>query len=136
MVDASFAGAWLLPDEASRGAHRVLRDSLAGKTDLCVPRLWIYEMSNLLLTAAKRKRVTSEQVVAAHELLDALPRQTLDHESLLARERITTYALRYGLSAYDATYLELADRLQCGLATLDQQLSRAAAKASIEVTKS
>ena len=33
---------------------------------------------------------------------------------------------RFGVSAYDASYLELADRLQCPLLTNDQTLRKAA----------
>ena len=133
MVDASFAGAWLLPDEASPGADRVLRGLLSGKMDLCVPRLWVYEMNNLLVSAAKRKRIKPEQIAEAHQALEAIPRQTHDHESLLACERVSNLALRHKISAYDAAYLELADRLQCDLATLDQRLATAATRAAVTV---
>jgi predicted nucleic acid-binding protein len=33
--------------------------------------------------------------------------------------------MRFKLSAYDAAYLELADRLQCALLTADDRLARA-----------
>lgn len=58
-------------------------------------------------------------------MIDRVPRTTFDHESLLARERIATFARTLRLSAYDAAYVELADRLQCGLATLDKRLATA-----------
>jgi predicted nucleic acid-binding protein len=35
-------------------------------------------------------------------------------------------ARRFGLSAYDAAYLELADRLQCALLTNDREVQVAA----------
>jgi hypothetical protein len=51
--------------------------------ELCVPGLWIYEISNLLVSAERRKRITSDQLSQAHELIDAVPRVTFDHETLL-----------------------------------------------------
>lgn len=97
-----------------------------GERRLDVPNLWIYELANLLLSAQRRRRITEEQVLAAHRLLEAIPRQLHDHEALLARERMTRLALRFRLSAYDAAYLELADRLQCPLVTADERLEKAA----------
>lgn len=126
VVDASFAGAWVLPDEGSSLAQKLLKRALSSEVELCVPRLWIYEVSNLLISAERRKRITEDQLGEAHELIDAVPRTTFDHEPLLARERISNFARKFRLSAYDAAYVELADRLQCALATLDKNLAKAA----------
>jgi predicted nucleic acid-binding protein len=41
-------------------------------------------------------------------------------------------ARRYSLSAYDASYLELALRLGLPLATLDEDLQKAASKAGVK----
>jgi PIN domain len=40
--------------------------------------------------------------------------------------RILALARRHGLSSYDATYLELAQRLGAALASFDRQLNQAA----------
>ena len=126
VVDASVAGAWVLPDEGSRRADRLLGRILSDDLQLCVPALWIYEVTNLLWSAERRGRMTSDGTAEAQALLGSLSRETFDHESALARERVTNLARKFGLSAYDAAYLELADRLQCDLATLDDRLARAA----------
>jgi predicted nucleic acid-binding protein len=42
-------------------------------------------------------------------------------------------AFEEGLSAYDATYLLLAQKLGCPLATLDKDLRRAAKKNSVAI---
>jgi len=128
VVDASFAGAWLLPDEASARADRLLRRALSSKVELCVPQLWIYEIGNLLISAERRNRITADQVHEAQALIEAVPRTTFDHQTLLARERISSLAMRHRLSTYDAAYLELADRLQCELATLDKRLAKASSR--------
>jgi predicted nucleic acid-binding protein len=130
VADACFAGAWLLPDEQSRNAERLLREILRGDRELCVPSLWTYEVTNLLVSAERRKRIGSEQVTEALRLVAALPRQVFDHESPLSRQRTAVLARRCALSVYDAAYLELADRLQCGLETLDSKLRRAAKQMS------
>jgi predicted nucleic acid-binding protein len=47
--------------------------------------------------------------------------------------RFHTLALEYNLSAYDAAYLELAQRRGLGLATVDWQLRQAAQRAGVKV---
>jgi len=48
-------------------------------------------------------------------------------------ERVHRLCITYDLSAYDAAYLELAERKQAGLATLDTGLSQAASACGIEI---
>jgi len=103
----------------------LLRQIRDGDRSLSVPDLWVYEMANLLLSARRRRRITEEQLLAAHRLLDGVPHRLYDHEDRLARERVSRLAMRFRLSAYDAAYLELADRLQCALVTADDRLGRA-----------
>ncbi len=42
-------------------------------------------------------------------------------------------AHRFGLTLYDATYLELAQRLRLPLATLDRELRKAAKKSGVQL---
>jgi predicted nucleic acid-binding protein len=126
VVDASFAGAWILPDESSAQAEVVLREVLSGEEELAVPDLWSYEIANLLLSALRRGRIEERQVFEALRLIDSVPCTFYDAHSPLIRERIGRLAVRYDLSAYDAAYLELTDRLQCKLHTNDDSLNRAA----------
>jgi predicted nucleic acid-binding protein len=51
----------------------------------------------------------------------------------LALTSVLYHARSYGLSSYDAAYLELALRLDCPLATLDKDLRNAAEKAGLKV---
>jgi hypothetical protein len=44
----------------------------------------------------------------------------------VARSEMLALALRFGLSSYDAAYLELALRLQCPVASQDEALRQAA----------
>ncbi len=126
VVDASVSGAWVLPDESSQAAERLLEKIVAGELELSVPDLWSYELTNLLLAAFRRRRIDEETVWEAHRLIGEIPVRAFDQDSVLARRRTTRLALRFDLSAYDAAYLELADRLQCPLRSFDRRLSQAA----------
>jgi predicted nucleic acid-binding protein len=126
VADASFTGSWFLPGESSTAGDRILKTVLTNQEKLAVPDLWIYEMLNLLLSAFKRKRIGEEQLLQAIDLLHSVPCISYDHRTLLAGNRILAFARRFGLSAYDASYLELADRLQCKLYSHDRKLADAA----------
>jgi predicted nucleic acid-binding protein len=126
VVDASLAGAWILPDEHSEEAESLLGLILEGREELAVPDLWSYEMVNLLLAASRRGRIQPSGLHEALDLLQAIPCSYYDHQSRLARHRTAKLAGRFSLSAYDAAYLELADRLQSPLRSADRALVAAA----------
>ena len=128
VVDASYAGAWVLPDEHSDEAERLLMTVFDGKVALAAPDLWHYEMCNLLAMAARRGRIGEAQALEGMELMSAMPINFHDHHGTLSRRRMLLLAARFSLSAYDAAYLELADRLQCSLLTNDDALRAAGAQ--------
>jgi len=134
VVDASFAGMWILPDESSKRAEGYLADILSGDVIMAVADLWHVEMINMMLVAIKRKRINEEQAGEALELLDQLPLQTFDHQNVLWKKRMIMLARRFGLSAYDAAYVELADRLQCPLLTSDRDVQAAAEQLGIPLS--
>ena len=125
IVDASYAGAWVLPDERSDEAEDLLKAAFDGKVALAAPDLWHYEMCNLLAMAVRRGRIGEAQALEGMELLSTMPINFHDHHGNLSRRRMLLLAARFSLSAYDAAYLELADRLQCPLLTNDDALRAA-----------
>lgn len=126
VIDAEVATAWLLPHPQSAAAEGVLVSALAGDVDLAVPHSWSSEVLDALLAARRQGRLGEDQASEALRLVEAVPRRALDHDSAAARDRAWRLANRFDLSASDATYLELADRLQCPLLSFRDALDRAA----------
>ena len=120
--DASIAAAWLLPDEDATLADLAL-DRLAGEI-ACVPNLFWHELRNLLLSAERRGRIEEHHADASMARLRQLPihcpGEAEDHH-------ILALARSHRLTAYDASYLALAVREGCPLASLDHRLNEAAA---------
>ena len=132
VLDSSIALALALPDETSEHADHFFGRITSGIV-LWVPALWWYEMANALIGAQRRKRLTERDRMRLIELYRMLPIQTdtvLDPDAM---HRFQTLAMEYELSAYDAAYLELAQRKGLGLATLDQRLHSAALRAGVKV---
>ncbi len=133
VIDSSIALAWALPDETSKEAERFL-SRISMRSILWVPALWWYEMANALLMAQRRKRLTEAERIRLMELYRKLPIRTdmmLDSDIMW---RFQTLGIEYHLSAYDAAYLELAQRRGLGLATVDRPLGLAAQRAGIKPT--
>lgn len=131
VVDASVTLAWCFPDEASEYADAVLV-ALEGQRIL-VPAVWPLEITNAVIVAERRKRISLPEVRRFVELLEGL---TI-HEDVLpvagSVSNILPLAREYGLSAYDTSYLEVAIRHGAPLATLDTGLAKASRKAGVEL---
>ena len=132
VLDCSLALAWGLPDETSKEADRFL-GQFSQNGVLWVPALWWYEVSNALMVAQRRQRLSEADRIRLIELYGMLPIQIDADLSLDIVWRFHTLAQQYTLSVYDAAYLELALRKGVGLATLDRHLIKAARKASVKV---
>jgi predicted nucleic acid-binding protein len=95
-----------------------------------VPDLWYYEVCNSLVTAERKGRAAEQaatSLVAALGQLAAFVEASPTTPSLLV-----TAARQSGLTAYDASYWELAHRRRLPLATLDARMRSAAQKAGIQ----
>ncbi len=125
VADASFCGAWIFSDESSEAAERLLEGMLSGSLQLVVPALWQYEMANMLKSGLVRGRLSESNLVASGRLLGQVPVHAVDNPGSGEFARIFKLATRYELSAYDAAYLELSDRLKVELMTADRKLQKA-----------
>jgi len=132
VADSSIALAFVLPDEHSGAAQRFFASS--GQMEaLWAPALWHYEIANVLALAMKKGRIDSSQFDAALEVIGAMPWRFHAAGEVCHVRKIAATATRFGLTAYDAAYLDLAIDMQCGLATLDNALKLAAKKARVKV---
>ncbi len=125
VLDASVAVAWCFEDEATKFTEGVL-DLLSAGAEALVPAIWPVEVANALLIAERRNRIVLAQVTALLQRIAALPIAVLPIDPPRAFDHILPVARQLSLSGYDAAYLDLALRQGLPLATLDEQLRRAA----------
>ena len=127
VVDASVSASWLFDDENDAGAASAL--SMLEDAQGIVPKLWHFEMRNILLVAMCRNRITPEGMKDRVAALAVLPLETDTEPDL---DRAMALAETHRLTFYDALYLELALRRRAGLVTLDAQLRDAAMREAID----
>lgn len=124
VVDTSIALAWCFDDERTQPVIDLLYR--VGQTGALAPILWPLEALNGLLMAERRRRVDANRRHRLIGFLRALP-VTLDAETAdQAWTATIRLAERHRLTVYDAAYLELAQRRKLPLATLDEDLIKAA----------
>ena len=97
-----------------------------------MPGLWHLEVANVLVNASRRSRLSTNDALSRAALLAELPIRTEPDTHAFIPETIEL-ACASGLSAYDAAYLQLAQRRTLPLATLDKQLRRAAEQCDVRI---
>jgi predicted nucleic acid-binding protein len=129
VMDTSVTLSWFFEDEATPGTSELF-ESLPD-AQVTVPELWLFELSNALLVAERRRRTTDLTIT---RFLDRLFKQSISVERTSADRALSSVrsvARTHGLSVYGATYLELALRSGLPLATHDSRLSKAAKAARV-----
>jgi predicted nucleic acid-binding protein len=124
VVDSSMTLAWYFEDEKTDEntavLHRVVEEGAV------VPAHWRLEVLNGLQTAVRRGRIDrayrDASLVDLRSLAIVIDRGT----NRAAWAATLELADRFGLTSYDAAYLEIALRRRLPLATLDGDLVRAA----------
>ena len=126
VLDASVALAWLFPDERTAYTEMV-RSRLASGAAI-VSAVWPLEVANGLLVAQRRGRVSHPEVL---QLLLQLPITVQSLSQAHAWGQVLAIARSQNLTAYDASYLEIALREGLPLATQDTDLLAAAGRIGV-----
>jgi predicted nucleic acid-binding protein len=129
VLDASAAVELLLDTAAGRRVGILIEDPAIG---VHVPHLLDIEVVSALRRMARESVIEDEEAETAIDDLLALDLQRHSHEGLLER----AWILRNNLTAYDATYVALAEALGATLVTCDARLAKASAiQSRVQVVK-
>ena len=129
VIDASVALAWCFDDEAT-AATRALLDRFEDE-HAEVPSLWHLELANALASSERNRRITPARISEFIALISGLPIVIDEQTPNFALSAVLDLARRERLSAYDASYLELAMRRGVPLATKDNDLAKASERLGV-----
>ena len=129
VIDASVALAWCFDDEATEATRALLDRFEDGHAE--VPSLWHLELANALAMGERKGRITPARASEFIALIDALPIVIDERTPSVALNSVLESSRRELLSAYDASYLELAMRRGVPLATKDNDLARVANRVGV-----
>ena len=115
VADTNLIAACVLESKATSAALALReRDS-----DWRVPRLWRYEMVNILATMIKVKRLSRNDAESIYRQLLGVLRAC---EKDPASSEVLSLVEEYGISGYDAQFVALARELGVKLYTQDKEL--------------
>ena len=132
VLDASATLAMCFPDESTAWSEALL-EQVRKAAAIRVPAHWPIEVANGLWSGIRRKRIDENQAQLlwnAFSLLKIYPESPLSASESAA---LVQLAFKHGLTVYDAAYLDLAIKRQLPLATLDADLRKAAARATVTI---
>ena len=127
VLDASAVIEWLFQSPAG---VRIDRRIFSASESLHAPHLVDVEVAQVLRRYVRDKTITVQRGREALEDLSDMPLRRYPHDFLLAR----IWELRATLTAYDASYVALAELLDAPLLTCDGKIASASGhSANVEV---
>ena len=122
VVDASAGIQLFIPEEHTQDVQALFEQSLTSPDDsLYVPDLFFIECANILWKKVRRGEYPEAAAMENLADLNALELPSTPTAELM--ERALELACRYGVTAYDACYIALAERREVPLLTADSRLA-------------
>jgi predicted nucleic acid-binding protein len=128
VLDCSATLPWIFASDATAKTEGLLDDMVKGRR-AWVPALWHLELANVLLGAQQRGKCDKAGAEKFMATLKTFEIEVDDETISVAWTRTLALGETFGLTAYDAAYLELSLRKGLPLASLDAPLRDACAKA-------
>ncbi len=120
ILDSSVIAKWFFSEENSTKALKIKDKFAENSISIAIPLLLYYEVNNILKTAVKSFRVDADEAKEVYGSFLQLNFVAYSSESIL--ENTLKIALDYDISAYDASYIALAEYLQIPFLTADRKL--------------
>jgi len=126
LLDASAIMAVIL-NEPNRNTVITLTENAT----LLSPEVISFEIGNALVNLFKKRKITEEELLAAYKNYTAIPIESIKVDI----EKALKIACKYKIYAYDAYYLEIANRLKLPLITFDGSMKKAGLDLKIDIAE-
>lgn len=118
IFDTSVATKWFFEEEKNEEAKKLLENIVDNHGEIVEPHIFLFELGNVFLN----KKITGSQQV--REAVEHLNRAGMRFVEMTFSEieKIVETAHLFNLSFYDASYVFLAQKLDCEFYTADKKL--------------
>lgn len=117
VLDTSVVAKLFLEEEGSEMALKIKDDHVSNKIEILLPSLTRYELINIL----KYKKFDKEEIKEALEVIRDYGFLMIEPTDSITN-KIAEICVDYDISAYDATYVALAQHVTSTLYTADKKL--------------
>ncbi len=131
LVDASVGIKQFIPDPLSAKVQQLFALMDYPQTQIYIPDLFYIESANALWKYIRAGQLTITQVQENLATLKTFPLRVVSLAELM--EEAVNIAVAYNISAYDASYIALSQRVNAPLLTLDRRLLNSLANANYDV---
>lgn len=118
VIDASYILAYLMPDEKGEDVSEIFNKYRNVDLNFIAPYILPFEVTNAVKSACVSQRITPSHAV---QIIDDFNKITVDYVAV-DFSAVYTVAVEKNISAYDASYVVLAEKLNTRLLTLDRKL--------------
>jgi predicted nucleic acid-binding protein len=132
VLDSSFALELVLPTHATwqADALKLFERASSGDLELIIPMIFFAEVAAVLTRKVRSRAIAHDEAEAFLTDIQEVP-IALD-VSIVSAGGLYVYARQWQCGAYDAIYLELAQRMALPIATRDRGMLTAARAAGVE----
>ena len=131
-IDTSALVKYVLPEQDSSVAEKLVAFHRAGVVNLIAPEYVLVESANVLWKQLQRRNLRADEAVASFRALRVLGIRLVPNAELL--EDALTLATDHGVTVYDALFCALAVRESVPLITSDYALVRRLTGTHVQVT--
>lgn len=118
ILDASVILKMIFEEQDTNLVFQLIENHITGKEKMAAPELLYYELANVLATKTPLSVKSSSSALTEIFNLE-IETYTLGVEEFLSSINIS---YKYKISVYDASYMILAERLNCNFITADVKL--------------
>lgn len=115
VADSNLIASCVLESSATEAARKLR----ASDGEWYVPRLWRYEVANILATMIRVRGLPSKTAIS---IFDALSESLKPYEREPLADDVFALVSSYGITGYDAQFVALARELHCTLYTQDKEI--------------
>lgn len=121
VINANVGIKQFIVDPLTPKVNQLLAHSNISDVEIYIPDLFYIEVTNIFWKYVRAGMYTSGEVQADLATLKSLSLRAVSTAELM--EEAVSIAITYGISAYDASYVALSQRVNAPLLTLDQKLA-------------
>jgi predicted nucleic acid-binding protein len=132
VIDASALIRLFIPDGPLPGGFESFMQGVERGDDYAIaPELLLAEAANVIRRKCKNKEISEKEEADILNLIVSMPARLLNHKPII--KNASALSKKHGVTVYDALYLEIAQRHNAAIFTVDELVIKTAKKIGLKI---